>query len=180
MKIENLKVGDVLIAINECDMNRDGTDKRLTLGKEYVITYKGVGHIRVIDNIGNDHSFTDILKFFKLKPKQFTKSDLKTGMRVEYRNENVKFVNTDFNLVTDKNGAWSRLTEFNDDFTSKYVYKRDIVKIYNIPESENEFINLNVKGTLLWERKEKDNSELLKQIEETEKQLLTLKNKLNE
>jgi len=178
MKIENLKVGDVLIAIDECDMSSDGTDKRLTIGKEYKIITIRNNRFVIIDDEGESHSFIDIERFFK--PKQFTKSDLKTGMRVEYRNENVKFVNTDFNLVTDKNGAWSRLTEFNDDFTSKYVYKRDIVKIYNIPESENEFINLNVKGTLLWERKEKDNSELLKQIEETEKQLLTLKNKLNE
>ena len=129
MKIENLKVGDVLIAINECDMNRDGTDKRLTLGKEYVITYKGVGHIRVIDNIGNDHSFTDILKFFKLKPKQFTKSDLKTGMRVEYRNKTIAFVNLEDYTLVDVDG-FNILSDFNDDLIKFFIINNFVLQYY--------------------------------------------------
>ena len=178
MKIENLKVGDVLIAIDECDMSSDGTDKRLTIGKEYKIITIRNNRFVIIDDEGESHSFIDIERFFK--PKQFTKSDLKTGMRVEYRNGGVRFVNAETQVIINCNGTWSEFKEYNDILKSEYHSDRDIMKIYDIPNSQNEFINLKFKGNLLWERKEKDNSELIKQIEETEKQLLTLKNKLNE
>jgi len=62
-----MKLGDKIVCIRECRMNQDWNDKRTTIGKTYTIV---TGHFTtinmsneenwcIIDDIGNDHYFTD-------------------------------------------------------------------------------------------------------------------------
>ena len=52
----NLKVGDVLIAKDECLM--DNGEKALTIGKEYTIRMIGQNYISLIDDENDMHEFT--------------------------------------------------------------------------------------------------------------------------
>jgi len=70
MKTENLKVGDVLIAIDECLLS-DSATKSLIIGKDYPIK-KRVGDLIYIEcEVFSSHTFKieDLHKYFKEAPK---------------------------------------------------------------------------------------------------------------
>lgn len=71
MKTENLKVGDVLIAINNCKMDEclEKGQNALTVGKEYVIRDVSELDIIINSNLFAVHEFDkeNIYNYFKLK-----------------------------------------------------------------------------------------------------------------
>ena len=94
---------------------------------------------------------------FKLKgeDKMFSNSDLRTGMRVEYRNGNTRIVllDTDDGDIFCGQGEHMTLRYYNDDLVCPSDHDFDIVRIYGKPIN-NEILDENEKGKLLWERKE--------------------------
>ena len=63
--------------------------------------------------------------------KEFKKSDLKDGMVVETRNEDLYFV---FNgRLLGKDGCWGSLTDFNENLSLKYnLIEYDIIRIFTV------------------------------------------------
>lgn len=124
-------------------------------------------------NLGRDRDQYKILEFSDFDWPTFTKSDLKDGMVIEYRNGSREVV---FGTRTLSITGWNSLSEVNDDLI-EIKYKDpayDIVKVYEIAKKEtvcglkNIFEDRNL--TLLWERKEEpDYKEMT--VEEIEKEL---------
>lgn len=93
-----------------------------------------------------------------IKRKEMTKEDLKTGMRVELNNGDV------YIYAIGKNGKGVAIKGGND-FLSFSYYDNSLVrygdknceytiaKVYDLPDMNAAFINSNIKGNLLWERK---------------------------
>ena len=79
------------------------------------------------------------------------KSDLKTGMVVELRNENKYLVMNDSILNLD---GWDKMSNYEDDLTSRAFDSLDILKVYETSGGsfKNMFLNSNL--TLIWEREE--------------------------
>lgn len=70
-----MKVGDKLIAIDECKM--DGTERKtLTIGKEYAVTYLYDEEFTVLDDENEQHFFeySDYKDFFRLENEPQTDS----------------------------------------------------------------------------------------------------------
>jgi hypothetical protein len=92
------------------------------------------------------------------EPQQFTKADLKTGMRVETRIGGIYIVikNSKFDdFLANIGSGWERLEYYNNDLkmVDKNYSHADIVKIYDCPH-ESDFLNRNELGKLLWQRPE--------------------------
>lgn len=79
------------------------------------------------------------------------KSDLKTGMVVELRNEDKYLVVNDSILNLD---GWDKMSNYEDDLTSRAFDSLDILKVYETSGGsfKNMFLNSNL--TLIWEREE--------------------------
>lgn len=107
-----------------------------------------------------------------------TKSELKTGMIVRYRDGRLRMVlkdteheEKDIAVGTD---GWSALDEYNEDLTYTNYSDIDIMYVYNIELNRNYTYLLNRDnlndsyindfGTLIWERK--TNEMTIKEIEE--------------
>jgi len=92
------------------------------------------------------------------------KSELKTGMRAQYRNGEIKFVYiTDCSegYFTNANSKHTLISSFNDDLFNDGDDEFDIVKVYDVPKHPYRVINLNELGGLLWERKEEEEKTIL-------------------
>ena len=79
------------------------------------------------------------------------KSDLKTGMVVELRNEDKYLVVNDSILNLD---GWDKMSNYENDLTSRAFDSLDILKVYETSGGsfKNMFLNSNL--TLIWEREE--------------------------
>lgn len=79
------------------------------------------------------------------------KSDLKTGMVVELRNEDKYLVVNDGILNLD---GWDKMSNYEDDLKSRAFESLDILKVYETSGGsfKNMFLNSNL--TLIWEREE--------------------------
>ena len=79
------------------------------------------------------------------------KSDLKTGMVVELRNEDKYLVMNDSILNLD---GWDKMSNYENDLTSRAFDSLDILKVYETSGGsfKNMFLNSNL--TLIWEREE--------------------------
>ena len=79
------------------------------------------------------------------------KSDLKTGMVVELRNEDKYLVMNDNILNLD---GWDKMSNYENDLTSRAFDSLDILKVYETSGGsfKNMFLNSNL--TLIWEREE--------------------------
>lgn len=77
-----------------------------------------------------------------IKPKQFTKSDLKDGDIVTYRNGEQRIVNANKKRIVYINN-WESLSfefdDFNNDLTNKYVSKYDVIKVERLVQYETVF-----------------------------------------
>jgi uncharacterized protein YkvS len=81
-----------------------------------------------------------------------TKKDLKTGMRVKYRDGTTGLVMLDTNqgsIICGK--LWARIDDYNDDLTTNYNHREyDIIAVYE--QSYAYFMpNLADIGDLIWE-----------------------------
>ena len=79
------------------------------------------------------------------------KSDLKTGMVVELRNENKYLVMNDSILNLD---GWDKMSNYEDDLTSRAFDSLDILKVYETGGGSFKSMFLNSNLTLIWEREE--------------------------
>jgi hypothetical protein len=86
---------------------------------------------------------------------QMTKSDLKTGMRVKYRNGFVRVIlldTTEGDIVQVEMGSSFSLTRYNEDLTVKYGDKNfDIMEVYQCDPCQ---ILTDKVGNLIWKRTE--------------------------
>lgn len=99
------------------------------------------------------------------EPVPFEKSDLKTGMRVVYREAGVRVIAGQETRDEDGSLGFS-LRSFTDNllFNEPVGAHRDIMEVYAAPEKCEDFFNLDVRGELLFKREEK--TEKQKQAEE--------------
>ena len=84
--------------------------------------------------------------------KEFTKDDLRTGMRVVLENNDVCIVmkgTIDSPLLVGEDHFYY-ISEFNDDLTYDCMYS--IVKAFHAPRRKNDIFNFNKFGGLIWER----------------------------
>ena len=96
-------------------------------------------------------------------PQQFTKADLKTGMRVELRNGQVYIILKDFDTVTyghqdiflARNSTFMIGSDYSDDLTRSKINKSqyDIISVFD-SLSDSWLLDINKKGKLLWQRPE--------------------------
>jgi hypothetical protein len=103
--------------------------------------------------------------------KEFTKADLKTGMKVVLRSgdEGIVmkgFISNDFggDVIIYMDGGWDRLSEYSDDLSDKYP-ALDIMSVF-LAERPRQLLTSKGKFKLLWNREEK--TEQQKKIEELE------------
>lgn len=85
--------------------------------------------------------------------KGMNKSDLKTGMVVEYRNGDRDMVLKDAGIFTDGEDGLL-MSEFSDDLIHEVDRDHTIVKVYDAPADFLDYINLNASRTLIWQREE--------------------------
>ena len=88
------------------------------------------------------------------------KEDLKTGMRLKYRNGAIAIVMRDTYLdkcvIMYSTGGWDYLSVLNDNLMNYKYNNDDVIAVYNGSHYGGEMINFKANiGTLLWER-EKD------------------------
>lgn len=136
-----------------------------------------------------DFNFFCYTRIEPVEKKVFTKNDLKTGMWCKLRNGNkiMILLNTVSGDVF-SGDTWGILSNYNDDLTCKKSVRNncDIIKVYspipNIGYLNNDFINMidyaRDNLTLIWERKEKTESEL--RLEQAIKQLEEAQNNVEE
>ena len=95
--------------------------------------------------------------------KTFSKSDFKTGMRVERADGVLRMV-----YVSDKdvyfcgnNGLYTPISLYDDNLRCRDAYSAykefDIVKVFSAPSRANEFFNQEEKGDIIWSREESEN-----------------------
>lgn len=107
--------------------------------------------------------FTSQFELVTEEPAQFTKDMLKTGMRVKYRNGEIRIIL----LGTDNDGDvlinnehWYWLREFDNDliYTSSFSTFNpssfDIIEVYEQPFVPTEILDPSKCGELIWKRKE--------------------------
>lgn len=89
------------------------------------------------------------------------KSDLKTGMVVELRNEDKYLVMNDSILNLD---GWDKMSNYEDDLTSRAFDSLDILKVYETSGGsfKNMFLNSNL--TLIWKREENTTIDKLSEL----------------
>jgi hypothetical protein len=95
--------------------------------------------------------FKDLILIKKGKTMQFTKSDLKTGMFVKYRNGGIRLV-----LDGIVNGDhWSSLLDFDSNLKCSETKERDIMTAYEVAGRGNITMYLNGESLrVIWERTE--------------------------
>jgi len=118
--------------------------------------------------------------------KEFTKDDLKTGMRITTRSGNRYLVLRDFAheydsetdiLLNIEQKEWNSLNSYSLFLCHNTYQSLDVIKV-EILEHCYSMLHENGKYITVWERKEK--SEKDKKIEELQKQLDDIKNKMEE
>lgn len=89
------------------------------------------------------------------------KSDLKTGMVVELRNEDKYLVMNDSILNLD---GWDKMSNYENDLTSRAFDSLDILKVYETSGGsfKNMFLNSNL--TLIWKREENTTIDKLSEL----------------
>jgi hypothetical protein len=133
----------------------------------------------------NGDDYTKIVTYTEMmqllgKTMEFTKSDLKTGMFVKYRNRDIRLVLGD--MITGDN--WSELETYDINLSCKPNKARDIMSVYTA--NENTSLQLYLKGQclkLIWERTEqtpaqKEMEDVLAQISKLQEQAKVLQSKL--
>ncbi len=93
------------------------------------------------------------------KPQQFTKADLKTGMRVEIRRGDrlIVFLNTAEDKDVLVGNSWCWLKDYNNELFCCGPFgshKYDIVKVYDQPVEHIDLVKIHELGKLLWTRPE--------------------------
>jgi hypothetical protein len=121
-------------------------------------TWMSIYDVKKLNLIG-DTKQGNINKAKNKSTKQFTKSDLKTGMWVELRNgeKSLVFLNTKHGDIFSSNDTWGSLGGYSEDLTLKDEeiddIQYDIVKVYQ-PTCNRDYYNFDSHSKVVWERKE--------------------------
>ena len=179
MKIEDVKVGQKLKIAREPRQNHYGHGK---VG----LTFVEVTNTLIYSpDLSEDYpTFACISPEFA-EPADFTKADLKTGMRVQYRNGDMRVV-VDGDLWSSEVGKgykYAHALGFYDEALIDPGDDQSIVKVWAAPDKCEDFFNLEVKGVLLFERfeppaktqQEIEYEQLMAKIEELKQQAEKLK-----
>lgn len=114
-----------------------------------------------------------------IEPYVFTKADLKTGMRVVYRDKTTRVVvGKTFSSKTGYNSVNDFASNYSNDLLNNYYADLDIMEVYAAPASCEDFFNLDVRGELLFKRDEspkKTEKQKQKQAEELRAKAAKLK-----
>lgn len=114
------------------------------------------------------------LRYLEPVLESFTKADLKTGMRVVYRNGNPRVVGGHSCLYAEDGDHSFSLRAYTEDLKKEVGNPAyDIMEAYAAPEKCKDFFNLDVRGELLFKREEK--TEKQKQAEKLMEQADELK-----
>lgn len=123
----------------------------------------------------NSYRYEDLQSIEENNVKQFTKFDLKTGMRVKLREGKLDIIFIDTNdggIVTDGK-TWTPLRNYSEDLIANFGNgDYDIVEVYSQPTVPTELGNVNVKGSLLWKREGKSQAQIdLEKLQQQIKEL---------
>jgi hypothetical protein len=124
-------------------------------------------------------TYTEMMQLLG-KTMKFTKSDLKTGMFVKYRNGGIRLVLD--GIVTGDH--WSSLLDFDSNLKCRETKERDIMTVYEVAGRGNITMYLNGESLrVIWERTEqtpvqKEMEELQAQITKLQEQAKVLQSKL--
>ena len=134
MNTENLKVGDVLIAIDECKMT-DSKEKALIIGKEYPIIKTSDTHFYINSEFDDNHmfSFDEYQDIFKLKEHP-TEKDIDILHRI-IGGEKCKFDDNSNNLIKLENDTYEMHFLF-DVGSNSFVGIDIFKKIYQVVETK--------------------------------------------
>ena len=156
------KVGDKVSVVNLT--SQSNPDKAIFIGKEFTVDYL-TGLDRwpyTLSDAAKNYNWCDA----ELERVGFTKSDLKDGMVIEYRDG-------DRRIVLNNKFVWRRgyldFEDFNDDFVSKGG-SYEIVKVYISSATSLDDWCKDHYLKLIWERKEEPTHKEMT-IEEIEKEL---------
>lgn len=144
-----------------------GNNTYLTVGKEYEVVRVDRNFYTIINDSNSNFRYD---KYLFVEVKDMKKSDLKTGMIVEYRNglNYIVFKDTEQGDYLAGTKEHNNLDYHDDDLKNNSFKEHDIIRVYKTKSYD---IRRYIKGelklselTLLWERK--DNSEEIKKIKD--------------
>ena len=79
------------------------------------------------------------------------KSDLKTGMVVEYRSGHKRIVLADAGIFIGKDD-YDEIKDINDNLKCKHSQCFDIIAVYDTPKLYQSYINIDAQRQLIWLR----------------------------
>jgi len=164
---DEIKVGDTVERV-------EGYNGNMVVGDKGVVLDIESGFYLTIEGYNLQHVARKCKKLIQ----PFAKSDLKTGMVVKLRSGDIARV-----LLSTNNGdivagdTWFPLCSLCDDLTHRNFDKADVVEVYQ-PVSNKDYVSLNDKGTLVWEREEVLTKEQLR-IKELEEGITKMQEELN-
>ena len=152
----------------------------IAISEDYFYTH----HVEWVNGHANYYRLRDLtlIKKGKKEMKEFTKSDLKTGMFVKLRDEKFRIVLGE-NLCGGERG-WNRLSNYKFDLNSARYKDSDIIAVYNT--SEGSSLTSYLEGhflTPIWERTEQTEAQkemevLQEQAKALQEQITKLQSKL--
>lgn len=174
MKIKDVRVGQKLKIAREPKQNHYGHGK---VGLTFVVS-KITNNLIYSPDLSKDYpTFACISPEF-VEPVDFTKSDLKTGMRVQYRNGTERVVVGEDLFNGGCVPAWQISIVGYDSSLEHPTNQMTIMKVWAAPDKCEDFFNLEAKGALLFERveppvktqQELEYEQLMAKIEELKQQ----------
>ncbi len=177
--MSKFKVGDK-VKIVRCsgDANLSLSERSIAVGEEYIIESVNPSRINPRRDhyglVGREFVVYD-LELELVESKHFTKSDLKDGMVIEYRNGERALVITDRFLSTN---GWMSFDDYDSELFRTFSRVRanewDIVKCYKVESNTGLCMLANLLEDpylgLIWERKEEPKHKEMT-VEEIEKEL---------
>lgn len=152
-------------------------------GREYMISNINGRLIQILgSNMYYDFLHFELVEENKMQ-KQFTKNDLKTGMRVVHRNERVGIVLKDGGIIyypacsTETLSFFTNISSLEDGLSSRLFEAWDIIEVYS-GYLDGWIMNIKELGDLLWKREEKSPEQI--EAEKIAKEIESLKLRLEE
>lgn len=167
----SFKIGDKVRFLTKA-----GWGDHIDLNSVYEVVdnvYPSVKHGKV--DIACVTMFARDFELVEEEKKMFTKSDLKTGMRVVHRNGEVGIVVKDLDVIIFKSGRNS-LQNYTEDLLNSVHHAYDISEVHLT--SIGYFLDLEVLGDLLWKREEKSPEQI--EAEAISKEISVLQSRLDE
>lgn len=180
---DSLKPGDKVLLVSDPGKGYWG---HCEVGREFTVHRKSTPFVfveEIMDGLGAiDRDFLE-LKENRTFNKNFSRSDLKTGMRVQYRNGQMRVVVGE-KLFDNEQTSCNSLTKYSKTLKCIYDGDNDIVKVWSSPWFISDLFNFEKKPFLIWELAEKTKEEIeyeavMKNIEELQEKAKNLKESID-